>query len=186
MLAFVFGIDINAAVAGSLGRDPTLTGRSTIWNAVLSTQTNPLLGTGYESFWLGDRLIKVWRQTGPGINEAHNGYLEIYLNQGIIGLLLLGVFLMSSYYIVWRQVGMASSVGALSLALWTILPFYNVTESAFRGQLLWVIFLLGAVVVPARKNRRSQGALRDKSSSALNAFRHQAVEPAWAKPTSVE
>ncbi len=66
VLAFGFGIDINAEIASAVGRDPTLTGRSNIWDAVLSTHTNPLIGTGYESFWLGPRLVKVlgecWRR----------------------------------------------------------------------------------------------------------------------------
>jgi transposase len=35
--------------------------------------------SGYESFWLGPRLLWVWEQAG-GVNEAHNGYLEVYLN----------------------------------------------------------------------------------------------------------
>ena len=82
VLAFGLGIDINAELAGAVGRDPTLTGRTVIWSAVLSTHTNPLLGAGYESFWLGPRLTTVWAQVGVGINEAHNGYLEVYLNLG--------------------------------------------------------------------------------------------------------
>ena len=86
VLAFGFGIDISARLAEAVGRDPTLTGRTVIWNAVLSTHTNPLIGSGYESFWLGPRLQEVWAQTGGGITEAHNGYLEIYLNLGIVGL----------------------------------------------------------------------------------------------------
>ena len=64
--------------------------------------TNPLVGTGYESFWLGPRLKDVWAQTGAGINEAHNGYLEVYLNQGLIGLVLLGGFLIASYRTICR------------------------------------------------------------------------------------
>ncbi len=69
ILAFGFGIDINAVVASLVGRDSTLTGRTNIWDAVLSTHTNPLVGTGYESFWLGPRLTHVWAMAG-GVNEA--------------------------------------------------------------------------------------------------------------------
>src|SRR5439155_9069149 len=113
VLAFGFGIDINAELAQSVGRDPTLTGRTNIWNAVLSTHTNPILGTGYESFWLGRRLNEVWRQAGAGINEAHNGYLEVYLNLGLIGLFLLVVFLVASYRTICRRF-ISSSLASLS------------------------------------------------------------------------
>jgi exopolysaccharide production protein ExoQ len=169
-LTFGFGFDINAELAKSVGRNPNLTGRTVIWSAVLSTHTNPLLGTGYESFWLGPLLNEVWRKTGPGINEAHNGYLEVYLNLGLIGLILLGGFLIGSYRTICKTLTSAPGLGSLTLALWTVLLFYNVTESAFRGALIWVIFLLGAIVVPAQAVRgtlRVREASFDKSKSKI-------------------
>jgi O-antigen ligase len=42
----------------------------------------------YESFWLGPWLFYVWRVV-KGISEAHNGYIDVYLNLGAIGALLL-------------------------------------------------------------------------------------------------
>jgi O-antigen ligase len=152
VLTYGFGIDLNAEVAGAVGKDPTLTGRTVIWSAVLSTRTNPLVGAGYETFWLGPRLQQVWRLTGAGINEAHNGYLEVYLNLGIVGVLLIAGFLISSYRSICSRLDRFSSLGSLSLALWTILPFYNVTEAAFKGQLIFVTFLLGAIIVPRAPN----------------------------------
>jgi O-antigen ligase len=151
-LAFGFGIDINAELAKAMGRDPTLTGRTDIWNVVLSLHTDPLFGTGYESFWLGPRLQQIWQH--GRINEAHNGYLEVYLNLGLIGLFLLVAFLISSYRAICRRLAPFSSFGSLTLALWAILPFYNVTESAFRPQLMFDIFLLGAIVVPRAQSMR--------------------------------
>jgi len=148
VLVFGVGMDINAELAGAVGRDPTLTGRTVIWSAILSTHTNPLFGAGYETFWLGPRLQQVWRQTGSGINEAHNGYLEVYLNLGIFGAVILAGFLISSYRSICRRLETFPALGSLSLSLWTILPFYNVTEAAFKGQLIFVTFLLGAIIVP--------------------------------------
>ena len=87
-IILALGFGVNAQLAGAVGRDPTLTDRTKIWHLLLSMHTNPLLGTGYESFWLGPRLVKIWQRFGP-INEAHNGYLEVYLNLGLIGLFLL-------------------------------------------------------------------------------------------------
>lgn len=159
LVLMCFGIDFNALVTGAVGRDSTFTGRTNIWNAVLSTHTNPVVGTGYDSFWLGQRLEKVWRQAGP-VNEAHNGYLEIYLNLGLIGLLLVVGFLIASYQTSCKLLTLSPSAGSLPLALWTILLFYNVTEAAFKGQLMWVIFLLGVIVAPpgTKSARRSPAA----------------------------
>ena len=147
VLAFGFGIDINAAVAEAVGRDPTLTDRTRIWEIVLSIHTDPLVGTGYESFWLGSRLLRVWQSGFGQINEAHNGYLQVYLNLGLIGVFLLSCFLIASYRTICRRLEPLSSLGSLSLALWTVLLFYNVTEAGFHGGVLWLTFLPGAIAL---------------------------------------
>jgi O-antigen ligase len=143
-----FGFGISGELAGMVGRNANLTGRTDLWKLLLSMHTNPLLGTGYETFWLGPRLAFIWQSFAGGINEAHNGYLEVYLNLGLIGLFLMGVFLIASYRNIGKALSAGSHLASLSLALWTVLLFYNVTESAFRGsQLMWLAFLLGAITV---------------------------------------
>jgi exopolysaccharide production protein ExoQ len=153
-LEFGLGIDLNAELAKAVGRNPTLTGRTELWQILLSMHTNPLIGTGYESFWLGSRLQFVWEHFAPGINEAHNGYLDVYLNLGIIGLCLVTWFLISSYRTICRRFRSHSSFGPLALAVWTILPFYNITEAAFKSGLLWLILLLAAIALPERAEDR--------------------------------
>lgn len=149
-LILAYGFDINGVLARSVGRDPTLTGRSNIWNAVLSTHTNPMVGTGYESFWLGSRLYHVWQLAGT-VNEAHNGYLEVYLNLGLVGVFLLLVFLIACYRTICKRLSPSFKVSSLGLSLWTVMLFYNITESAaFKGQFLWVIFVLVVIIVSAR------------------------------------
>src|SRR5262249_49646648 len=141
LLAVGFGVEMKAAVAGAVGRDPTLTDRTKIWAFLLSMKTNPLLGTGYESFWLGPRLQWFWQHAGFGfINEAHNGCLEVYLNLGIIGLSFLGLFLIASYRTICRRFKRFSNFGSLSLAWWTTLLLYSITEVGFRSGLMWLTF----------------------------------------------
>jgi exopolysaccharide production protein ExoQ len=153
VLSYGFGVDINQLVTSAVGRDATFTGRTNIWHAVLSTHTNPLLGCGYDSFWLGWRLKEVWRLAGH-YNEAHDGYLEIYLDLGYVGLAILGWLLISSYVVICKRMNTISvRYGSFALAMWTLLLFYNVTEAAFKGQLIWIIFLLIVIVVPLPKAR---------------------------------
>lgn len=155
LLEFVLGIDIKGAVAQISGRDPTLTDRTKIWIFLLSMKINPLLGTGYESFWLGPRLQWFWENSGLGhINEAHNGFLEVYLNLGIVGDILLGWFLIASYRRICKQMTL-SSLGPLRLALWTVILFFSVTEAGFRSNLMWVTFLLGALDVAERRSGKA-------------------------------
>jgi O-antigen ligase len=149
LLEFVFDVHIIATLAVAVGRNPDLTGRTNIWNVVLASGTNPFVGAGYESFWLGERLQWVWERAGA-VNEAHNGFLEVYLTLGLIGLSLYIIFLFGSFFSITRRMKTVS-IGSMSLALWTVLIFYNVTESALRGHLMWIAFLLGAVTLPAAR-----------------------------------
>ena len=162
-LVLAFGFGINAQVAGAVGRDPTLTDRTRIWTVLLGMDTNSFVGTGYESFWLGPRLQSIWREF-RGLNEAHNGYLEVYLNLGIAGLFLLGMFLVASYRSICGKLTPLTAMGSLGLALWTILLFYNVTEAAFKSSLLWITFLMVAITVIGPNN----GNLRSPSSDTAD------------------
>lgn len=164
ILVFGFDVDINAIVAQIVGRDPTLTGRTEIWKNLLSMHTDPLLGTGYESFWLGERLDWVWQRCGD-ITEAHNGYLDIYLNLGLIGLSLLVAFLISSYRTICRRL---EPIYSLGVAIWTVLLFYSVSEAAFKSGLIWMMVLFGGVVVP---ERRTVQALYQAKQSSDEGFR---------------
>jgi exopolysaccharide production protein ExoQ len=152
-LVLAFGFNINSELAGALGRDPTLTDRTKIWGTLLGMHTNPLVGTGYQSFWLGPRLEMVW-QSFRGLNEAHNGYLDVYLNLGLVGLFLLAGFLVASYWSISKSFAPSSSLSSLTLAVWTVLVFYNMTEAAFQGGLLWMMLLPGAITLRARAKGR--------------------------------
>jgi len=55
-----------------MGRDSTLTGRTDIWARVIALVHNPVIGTGFESFWLGKRL-EAMQLYQRGLNETHNG-----------------------------------------------------------------------------------------------------------------
>jgi len=152
-----YGLDMNGQMAGAIGKDPTLTDRTLIWNYLLGLHTNPLLGTGYESFWMGDRLRKFWEESGQGsINEAHNGFLEVYLNLGLVGLALLTGVIVSSYRKICRRLNSDPKGASLDLAFWITMLFFSATEAGFRSGLMWIVFLLGAVVVPERIRNRAR------------------------------
>jgi O-antigen ligase len=168
-LQFVVGVDLIGAVSQLVGRSPDLTGRTEIWSVVLSAGANPIVGAGYESFWLGSRLEWIWARA-VGVNTAHNGYLDVYLSLGAIGLTLMVGFLCSGYVKIARRFLSGSALGSFGLAIWAILLFYNVTESALRPNMLWVVFLLVAVTLkdavpfaqssPGTALRASRGKLR--------------------------
>jgi exopolysaccharide production protein ExoQ len=154
-LFLVFGADMKASIAGAVGRDPTFTDRTLLWSYLLNMKINPVLGTGYESFWLGPRLAQLWKQFAFLPNQAHDGYIELYLDLGLIGAFLLGGFLIASYRTISSRIGSDSGLGSLGLALWAIIPLYNITTASFgRSELLWLTFLLVAIAVPGLSEDR--------------------------------
>jgi exopolysaccharide production protein ExoQ len=174
-LILAFGLDMNGALAATVGRDPTLTDRTKIWSLVLSMHTNPFIGTGYESFWLGPRLLRVWQGGLGGINEAHNGYLEFYLNLGLTGVGLLAWFLIASYRTICKRFKSSPPLASLGLAVWTALLFHSVTEADFRGGLLWLSVLMVGTIVPFRSRERSRSVVAFDEATAIRRF---PLEPA--------
>jgi hypothetical protein len=168
-IILAFGFDLSGQFASQLGRDATLTDRTIIWKTVLSEHTNPLLGTGYESFWLGPRLDRIWQAAGY-VNEAHNGYIEIYVNLGAIGVLLLGALLIASYHTICKKFAVSFALASFSLAMWTVILFYNVTEAAFKGGVLWLILLLGGIFVTERVEERLHGPVVRKDLGTVKRF----------------
>ena len=79
------------------GHESTLLGRRQLWGELLALHTNPFFGVGFESFWLGPWVSDLAAKRGFIPNEAHNGYLETYLNLGLIGLLLLLALLVATF-----------------------------------------------------------------------------------------
>ena len=116
-----------------LGRDPTLTGRVFVWRDALALQPNALLGAGFETFWMGERYHKMselhwWRP-----NEAHNGYIEIYLNLGLIGSILFAGVLLSAFWNCRRTFLTDFDLGRFRLSMLAALIIYNWTEAGFKA-----------------------------------------------------
>ncbi|MGH9327938.1 MAG: O-antigen ligase family protein [Terriglobia bacterium] len=146
---FTLFLDPSSGVLGSMGKDPTLTGRTEIWNLVLSMPVNRLVGTGFESFWIGPRLQHIWSLYWWHPNEAHNGYIEVLLNLGWIGVCLLVCLLVTGYRNALAEFRRDRQTGSLKLAYCVIAVLYNFTESAIRTlNPVWVFFLLATVAVP--------------------------------------
>jgi O-antigen ligase len=151
-------------MAHALGRQSNLSGRTDIWAAVLASGTNPLLGVGYESYWISPHEIifaRILSDEGwwhpQGLNEAHNGYLEVYLELGWVGVFLISVCLIGGYRHAVAAYRLNPSVGGLLLAYIIITTFYNITEAGFRMLDPMWIFLLLAIVAASSTSRGSLG-----------------------------
>jgi O-antigen ligase len=132
----------------SLGRDMTLTTRTRAWDIVLANQVNPLLGAGFKSFWAGDRMARLWVDL-PGIVQAHNGYVETYLNGGILGVLMLAAAMLAGLRKAKLALVSGDPMGRMRLVFWILALLYNFSEASFNQlSLMWVVTLLVIVEAP--------------------------------------
>jgi exopolysaccharide production protein ExoQ len=134
-------------VAHLLGRESNLTGRTDIWRAVIPMVPNPLVGAGFESFWLGSRLNTLWNLFPVfKVSEAHNGYIEVYLNLGWAGITLIALVLLNGYKRAVATYHSNPDLGGLLLAYILAGTIYSITEAGFRLLSAMWVFLLLAVV----------------------------------------
>lgn len=128
------------------GRDMTFTGRTVIWDAVLEeSNQQPVLGTGYGIFWSGNRLLRLdSKPLMKGIKQSHNGYIETYVNLGIIGVSLLIILLFISLNIRIKGISYDYSYNSLAIAfitLFILAEFFEATALSSAAS-RWVILLI--------------------------------------------
>jgi O-antigen ligase len=148
-------LDIKDNIIRMLGREPDLTDRTPVWNMVLDMVTNPLIGAGYESFWSGNRLIDIWARMGVssgGIIQAHNGYIEIYLNLGIVGLVLLIGTIIDGFIKTQKQIKTESEYAILRISFIIMIAINNYTEATYKPLSYYFVLLLAACMEVQNRN----------------------------------
>jgi O-antigen ligase len=135
-----------------LGRDPTLTGRTEMWKELMNFDINPVLGAGFDGYWEGERLDIMWDRHWWKPNQAHNGYIEIYLDLGLMGLFLLIGVLATTYRKSYVELLRSFEWGQFRLGFLPAVVIYNWTEAAFKNihPVLFVFFVI-AVDYPKRR-----------------------------------
>lgn len=160
VLEFVF--DLKNSVIGLLGRRPDLTTRMPMWEDLLSMVTDPLIGFGYESFWLGDRLKYVQEIYGPLI-QAHNGYIETYLNVGGIGLFLLMIWIVVGFKKISDALFTNYATAVFKFCILVVVCMYNWTEATFYGMgSLWFLFLFSTIDMTGQREVLSKDRMPER------------------------
>jgi exopolysaccharide production protein ExoQ len=158
LLSILFCYEVFSVVTGfNMNRisymiygNPSFSGRTFIWDFVqYEIARRPLLGWGYQSFWLvgsdGPSFVDIggWISL---LQHAHNGYLDVMVETGRIGFTLFVIFIITTLYAIGRVANHdpARAWLLLSLALFTI--FHNFLESSWTHgfHTLWLVFLIVA------------------------------------------
>ena len=138
------------------GHNTTLAGRAELWRQLLSLHTNPIFGVGFESFWLGDRLKTLAALHWWAPNEAHNGYLETYLNLGLIGVFILMGCIIATYRKARLDLLRNFQFGRFRLGFLVAVIMLNWTEASFKGlSAIWFVFYIIAMDYPVFETNAS-------------------------------
>jgi O-antigen ligase len=140
-----------AQIFGLLGKSPDISGRTKIWKLVLGLiDQRPLQGWGWTSYWIP--FLKPYKglvkMHGVTYLQAHNAFLDVWLQLGVLGLGLFIGLIVYTFVPLWRLAVRHTS----PLYLWPILVFVglivqNLTESRFLIEIGWVLLVLFAVKV---------------------------------------
>ena len=144
----LFGTSLQAMVAATQGKDPTLTDRTYLWRDVVRIgMQHPVLGSGYGGFWVPSLYSQLSPEVDNGPKEAHNGYLETFANLGLVGVALLACVIFQALRNATKTMQTDFEYGRLRLALLFMVLVMNYSEATFTvgNHLWWFGFLVIAV-----------------------------------------
>jgi O-antigen ligase len=123
-----------------LGKDPTLSMRTEIWDYVWTEiEKKIFLGYGYGTYWImGSTVINEFAAIFGGfmINQAHNGYLEIMLQLGLIGITLFAIIVILLIYRIFK---LESNLSLLVIISVLILDYTEAT--LFKSGISTLVFI---------------------------------------------
>jgi O-antigen ligase len=132
----------------ALGRNMTFTGRTNIWDHITLATVNPVWGAGYWNFWGERGGLAIEQAMQTSIPNAHNGYIDMYIDGGCLALILLFLLLVTCGKRLIRNINM-SRYQRLKFAVLIVAIVYNLSETIFlRLSPLWFTTLLAITVFP--------------------------------------
>jgi len=160
-----------------LGRSADLTGRAELWSALIPViLLHPFLGYGYGAFWSGgsQEYYEVARRIHWAPMFAHNGFLEIMVSLGFVGLFLgLWFLIEGGFYAALMADFRQSPQDLFPLALVIYYLLRNVTEVVllYHNNLDWAVFVATVLsVLPGSPDRERalEAAEAEKADQAMS------------------
>lgn len=129
-----------------LGRSPDASGRFDIWQKVFALVIEkPIEGWGWIGYWIPgvepwEGLIEI---NGVPMYQAHNALLDVWVQLGIIGLVLMLWLLLQSFVRLWRiAVRHTSPLYLYPLFIFLVIAAQSLTESRLLIEISWVLLVL--------------------------------------------
>ena len=149
-------------------------------------QRHLLLGTGYGGFWTHENCAELKQRHFWGPHQAHNGYIEIWLQLGLVGLLLFALVVGQALHGVASLFRQDFEQGRFCLVVLLITLLHNYSEAGFPRptHLVWFVFLL--VVINLKPGQTiSAEKVPAPADAAWQLWRQKqgSVRPRWSPST---
>jgi len=147
----LFGMAIS-----TFGRNVTLTDRTYIWSDMYDVAGGfSLLGVGFGGFWIGRVANIPWNANMTWtLGQGHSGYIDTYLQLGLVGAFLLAAVIFTALPKLLRSLSDDFDFGCFRITLFLTTLFINITETTYlRGDHhLWLLFLVTHWNLPRQGN----------------------------------
>ncbi len=141
----------SVTLLGSIGKDPTLTGRTEMWPYIMDMiWKQPWLGYGYSAFWNNwdSPGAYVWYAAKWTPPNSHNGFLDLWLDFGLVGIIVLGIDFLQTLLRGLNRLRIDKYWGAFWGVLYlTYLILGNLTESSLvvRNDIFWLLYITASL-----------------------------------------
>ena len=147
-------------ISRMMGKGADLSGRTVIWRVVIQHIINhPWLGSGYDAFWLGlkgDSAVLAIQAGDPGLNNAENGVLQLWLEVGVFGVLLLFLMLFRTCrnaLTCYRSDTPAYVLWYITILIITLLSLVDGDKFMFPNAIEWTMYIMADAALAAEAQR---------------------------------
>jgi O-antigen ligase len=147
-----FFIDVDKI--GFIGITVDTNSRTAIWEYGLRQMVgHEIFGYGVNGFWTPDRMVVFQDVYGWVLDNFHNGYITIFVEGGLVGILMLLLGLMFLYLLLFVSIGaMSDGVLALSFSLTNIFAINNLVENGIGRSTSLSIIIFAVVSFSIRRH----------------------------------
>lgn len=179
-----------------MGRDETLSGRTRLWElAINSGMKHFALGAGYRAYWTEAGSMDVAAATsigGDNLGNGHNGYLDTWLELGLLGFAAFLLVLVTAARRITRSLTSSSDPTVIWLAMiLSYMTIYAWTEQILiqQSEITWVMLVAALFWLTPNRSRVRVARPVAPNAAALSvpkaARRHVGAGSFEAAPTPV-
>lgn len=155
----VIGFLLRGPILSVLGKSADFTGRGEIWKAVIGlAQQRPAFGWGWLGYWIPwiPPFKGLARAGGVQVMHAHDAWLDVWLQVGIVGLVIFAALVLSTIVRSWIMAtdrivttpgttGHLSWIAVLPILMLTAQLVQSIAESRMLIEGGWMLLVIWAV-----------------------------------------